>query len=346
MADGSDDDQAMGLLSALRMGGEPSLDASSVSDVDEIPQALKVTSPEDDITANDGADGKEQSEKDASEGKTTLDDFIEIEAEDGAEPEKIAVKDAVEGYKQWEQFKGQQAEIVHRVETQAVQQADKMVRQHYDRITGVEDQLAAVLQVIKPPEMPSQALRDPNSPYYNPEQYNAQRDQFDQAMVKYREVQETAQELRQYRTGQQAREAQAREARQLQELAKAWPEWSDPAKGEATQRAVANGVYKHYGLTFADVDKLDKAGFFFAMKDALAFRDMKSSAPQTKKTIEAKAAKVVKTNGASAQSSQTARRQNGQFAASDALTRLRKSHSDADAVNFFEGHFAKQSRPG
>lgn len=343
MADGSDDEQAMGLLSALRMGGEPSLDASSVSDVDEVPQGLKVTSPENDITVDDGADDKEQAEKAAQEGKTTLDDFIEIEAEDGAEPEKIAVKDAVEGYRQWQKFENQQAEIVHRVETQAVKQAESYVRQHYDRITGVEDQLAAVLQVIKPPEMPSQALRDPNSPYYNPEQYNAMRDQFDQAMVKYREVQDTAQELRQYRTGQQARETQAREARQLQELAKAWPEWSDPAKGEATQRAVANGIYKHYGLTFADVDKLDKAGFFLAMKDALAFRDMRSSAPQTKKTIEAKAARVVKTSVGS-QSSQTARRQNGQFTASDALTRLRKSHSDADATDFFLGHFAK--RPG
>lgn len=336
------DEEALGLLSALR-GNEPSLDATDTSNVDEIqPEALQVKSPED-LPATDDA-GDKQPAKGAEKPETSLDDIIEIEGEEGQEPTKVVLKDAIEGYQNWQKFESQQAEIVHRVETQAIERATNYVKAHVERVDEIDRQLEAVLEVIKPPQMPDARLKDPNSPYYNPDEYNLLRDRYDQAIENYKKVQNYAQGIKDYRGKHSANEAAAAETRQLAALSKAWPEWSDPVKGEATQRDVANKMYRHYGLTVADAEKLDKAGYFLALKDALAFREMQSSAPKTKQTIEAKAARIVKSGGQRAPATQRDKA-NGQFVASDALTRLRKSHSDADATAFFEGHFAKQ-RPG
>lgn len=346
MADG-EDAQALAVLNVLQnpAGLEPS-EGSRVDDDYEL-VSERVTSPED-LSATDDAD-KRQPEEGAESAEAKLnaeadDGLIEIPGEDGAEPEKIARDEVVEGFKNWRQFEGKQAEIVHRVQEQAEQYAAKYVNQHMERVDAVDRHLDALIELIQPPQMPPAFLKDPNSPHYNPDQYNAMRDQYDQALPRYQQVVARAREIKQYRDQVKTNEAAETEKRQIEALGKAWPEWSDPIKGEQTQRSIANGAFKHYGLGIADLEKFDKAGYFLALKDALAFRDMKAQAPQTKQKIEAKAAAVTKSQTASGAPRD---RSNGQFVARDALSRLKKSNSDADALDFFVGHYsAKQQRPG
>lgn len=328
---GDDESQVNGLM-ALLNGKEQPIEGPSEDRVDDPdrdePQEKRVESNTDVDEPEDKAEPKEKA-------AASLDDFIEIPGEDGAEPTKIAVKDAIESHKQWHALEAQKEQIVERVETEARTRAQGMSQRAEQEMTNIRHHLDAVLQIIQPPQPPSSQMLVPGSQYYNPDQYHLERANYEQAMTRFNQVRQQADTLANgAKQLEQRRNAENSDV-EWAKLQRAYPEFADPAKAEATRSMLVSELGKHYKVTPEKLNGITNHEFFLIARDAIAYKNLKRDAPTTQKKIEARATVTKPKQEARADRD---RDSTGKYQ-SDAYSRFQKSKSDDDAAAVFQGLF-------
>lgn len=84
------------------------------------------------------------------------------------------------------------------------------------------------------------------------------------------------------------KQAAERLAKERDALLKAMPVLKDPVKGKQTWEAIVSGASAQYGITAEEVNSVGDHRMLVALRDALAYRRIKSQAPKTKAEVAAK----------------------------------------------------------
>lgn len=265
-------------------------------------------------------------------------DEVEVPGEDGKEPTRLPLKDVLAGYQEYKRIEAQKGEVVH----QAREAAAAEVREHYKQVgeftQRTQSYLRAAMQMLQPPQAPK-----PPDPSLMDSDYTA----WEQANARFQQEQYSyAQRVEQWRQAQglgeqllrQAQDAarQADDARLDQEEARLQRAWPDLFEAKTREKFVSD-MREAYGYSPEELDaSLTDHRNALVARDALAYRAMKASAGETKKAVEAKAPKLVRSKTEAKASPAQSRDASGRYA-SGALSRLQKSQSDEDAVAYFAG---------
>lgn len=293
---------------------------------------------QDDIQAPNEVEGEQREE--APEAKTEEaaapeDDEIEIPGDDGKEPTRLKVADLVAKAQEFDRIEAQKAQIIEQVEREAAGRA----AQHFQAVEQYSQQTAymiqAALQMLQPPQPPNaDAMLNPASPQYNPDEYHRQFAAYQRMQGSFQQAQGLGNELMRRAQEAQAQAQDQRETQELQRLQRAWPEFSQPE----TMNKFVDDMTKTYGFTPQELDAvLTDHRQALVARDALAFRAMKAQSGNVKAQVEAKAPKLVRSKQeAKASTPQRARDGSGQFV-SGALADLKNTNSDDAAARYFAG---------
>lgn len=267
-------------------------------------------------------------------------DYVEIApAEEGGEPTKLKVSELVASHQAYQALRGQEAQILERVEREATER----VTQHYAQVEMFAKQTAyhlqAAMQLLQPPRPPdANALLHPQSPQYNPDQYHMAFADYQRASQQFQAAQGVANELMQRA---QYAESAATAQREQAELNKALRDWPDFGKPE-TQQEFVSDMGKAYGYSPQELDaSLTDHRNLKVARDALAYRKLMAKGGDVKKAVEAKAPKLVRTKTEAKAGSAQARDQKGQFV-QQSFKKASQSRSDDDWAQ----HFAALSKAG
>lgn len=108
-----------------------------------------------------------------------------------------------------------------------------------------------------------------------------------QAFQQFKAKTEAENQQKQQETQQQAQE---RLQAERDALVKAIPVLKDPVKGKQTWEAIRSGAIQHYGLTAEEFDSIGDHRILVGLRDALAYRRIKSKAPEVQAQVQAKPA--------------------------------------------------------
>lgn len=335
MSDVNAEQAAEDTLIAAVMAPEQNLAASDTDNLDQ-PHDL-----DNEGEAEEQEEGEQKPEAKAKDEKqeaaeTDEEDYVEIApAKEGDEPTKLKVSELVASHTAYQQLKGQQTQILERVEREATEQATQGYRQieQYAQQTGV--MIQATLQLLQPPLPPNaDQMLNPASQQYDPDGYHRQYAHYTRAMGQFQQAQTLGQHLLQQAQGAQARATELRETQELQRLQRVWPEFGQ----QDTVDKFISEMGKAYGYTPDELDAsmTDHRNALVA-RDALAYRAMKAKGGDVKKQVEAKAPKLVRSKQEAKGGAQARDRDGkGQFV-SGALADLKKTNSEDAAVRYFAG---------
>lgn len=218
---------------------------------------------------------------------------FEIPDANGGEPRKLKLSELVEAEREFSAFKTEKAQILTRVQTEAVQHAQGMIEQTRQAMTQVGYQLQAVQKVIQPPQPPmppSPDVTNQYSPNYDPDavgRFMMARANWEQQMGLYNMVQDASKGIER----QQQQFEEQRDERELRALAPHWPEFTDPVKGQTVQTEFVSGMHKHYGLSPQETDAaLTDHRYALVARDALKWREHQASQTAAKTTLKEKVA--------------------------------------------------------
>lgn len=291
------------------------------------------------VTSQPDADAEPEGEPAAASAEEPGEEFIEVPTEEGKDPLRVPLKDAIEAYQGRQAFEAQKEQAIEQVTGYARQQAVAMVTQSQQAAMQVSQHVQAVLQMLNPPQPPDDQMLDERSPSYNPDGYHRAFAIYQRNMNGYQQVQTRAQEMAQAAQAQGEWLDAQRRAEEDRVLIRYWPEIAD----EAVQETVWNELKTAYRMTDEDLGKaLDNHKYALVARDALAYRKMMAKGPETRKQVEAKAPKLVRTKSEAKAGGAQSRNVNGQYA-SGALDNLRKTKSDDAAAAYFAG-LAKAGR--
>ncbi len=260
-------------------------------------------------------------------------DEIEIPGEDGQEPTRVKVADVVRKAQEYDRLEGQKAQILEQIERQAVEHVTPRLQAIENAGQQTAYMIQAALQLLGQPQPPNTDMLNPASQNYNPDQYHMAFAHYQRASQQHQQAKGLGEQLMQQAQSAVAQAKEAREGQELQRLQRAWPEFGQQ---DTLDRFVAD-MGKAYGFSAQELDDVlvDHRQALVA-RDALAYRAMKAQSGDVKAKVEAKAPKLVRSKTEAKASPAQQRDGQGRYA-SDALTRLRKTNSDADAAAFFTG---------
>lgn len=256
------------------------------SDDPEAPDEIRDEAPTDEVEAE-----AETAEKGAASHGDEADPEFEIPDANGGEPRKLKLSELVEAEREYSAFKEEKAQILTRVQTEAMQHAQGMIEQTRQTMTQVGYQLQAVQKVIQPPQPPvppSPDVTNQYSPNYDPDavgRFMMARANWEQQMGLYNMVQQSAQGIAQ----QQQQFEEQRDEREFHRLAPHWPEFTDPVKGQTVQTEFVAGMHKHYGLSPQETDAaLTDHRYALVARDALKWREHQASQTAAKTSLKEK----------------------------------------------------------
>lgn len=111
----------------------------------------------------------------------------------------------------------------------------------------------------------------------DPAAYLEQKEAQAQRLRAWEQARQTAEQIR-------AEQRKARRAEEAQRLVEAIPEWLDPARAKAESVKLVEGAAQ-YGLTAQDLDALDDHRMILALRDALAYRELKARGTAVKAEV-------------------------------------------------------------
>lgn len=272
---------------------------------------------------------QEEQPSDAPEDKAEQSDEPEdgeqSEAEEDAEapeeqPELYTVKVAGEEVQVTldEALKGYSREQDYTRKTQALAEESKAEKA---AIAAARDEYLGKLQTVEKIIEANQPRVDQSLRYTNPGEWSAQMQQHQQWAEQRRAVASETERLNAEQAQEQARERETIAARESEALLAALPEWKDPAIAKA-ETAALREYGQSIGFTDAELDDVLDHRAVRVLRDAMAYRNLKTKSGQVRSAVEAK--KVAKPGATSAPPSKTQDLQR-------AKQRLRQSGSVDDA---------------
>lgn len=272
-----------------------------------------------------GTDG-EQEQAEGSE------QFLEIPGEEeGAEPIKVPLTEAAQAVKQLRQMNGDIAAAVVKAETEAQEKSDALIQgiqRTYDAIAN-EARTAAQLMRQYLPQPPHQALLDRSSEYFDPVSYYEQKAHYDNFVAHYNKVLGTVSQAEQGKASVQTQADKAESDRENARLARFIPEWGDEKTRETKRGEILGVLNAKYGITKDEFGDVTNHKAWRMMNDLAQSLQTQAKAPEVRKAVQEKAAKIV--NG-----KMPARDPNGsgRFVSED-RKQLRESGSEDAAARLF-----------
>lgn len=256
--------------------------------------------------------------------------FLEIPGEtDDAEPTKIPLSEAADAVKQIRQMNGDIAAAVIKAETEAQEKADRYIGGLAEAYRQIEVQARSTVQVMRQlmPQPPDESMLDDRSENYDPQGYYARRAYVDKYVAHMSRVEATIEQAMRGRDAVRTEADNADEARENTRLARYIPEWSKDETRAAKKTEIIDALKTKYGVSMDDFDGVVSHKAWRMMNDLAKLTATQAKAPEIKKSIQEKAAKI--TNG-----KMPARAANGQFVNS-ARTELRNERTEDAAARLF-----------
>lgn len=152
-------------------------------------------------------------------------------------------------------------------------EADKIAS---ERIGQLEQDLAVAANLIRSydQEINWEALQQ-----LDPAEYIRQREQQAHRAQAWNQTRERVESMK-------GDAKKAKQALAAQRLVEAIPEWLDPVRAQAEGTKLLQGSEKHYGLTAADIDGIADHRVVVALRDALAYRELKDKSASVKAEVQ------------------------------------------------------------
>lgn len=237
------------------------------ADADEDAADEAVQAEDGDANEGDADAAAEGEEGDEAEG---AEDASVVELTIDGEAREVPLDDLADAY-----IARQRGELEYDAKVQELNlQAQQVVNEHVQQVTGVRQQLVMQLQQMQQaqaanrPQPPDISLLDSSNPNYDPDGYTRQRALYEQAADAERQVQYQIEA--QQAQMQAENEAQMNQLRtsQYNELVTQWPEWSD----SKTRNEFLSNVQSEFGFNENEVGNIYDHRFYLLARDAIAHR--------------------------------------------------------------------------
>lgn len=297
------------------------------------PKQVKKQPAAEAATEDQGKEGEDAGAEDDTE-------FFELPAEaEGQEPVKIPKAEAIEAVKAFRQMNGDIANAINKAEETYQKEQDGIIGDLVKAHDVVIDRAEAALRMMPRPQMPSDLLLDPNSQYYNPEQYHVQKLNYDRQLEVLSSIKAERDRAVKERDDVKTAQESIHNAREHERLGRAWgDDWKDPAKREAKVKTLTEGVQKHFGIT---PDLLAQVPFDHRIMQLVAFaleaKGLPAKQAEVRKAIQSKAPKIV--NGQAPQ-----RDSQGRFAAGEYQSARKELKETGSEDAFVRAFLAKRQR--
>lgn len=285
--------------------------------------------------SEDEAATKKAADTDAK-GDVVVDDdaeqFIEIPRGEGEEAERIPVAEAVKAIEQVRTFNGGVAAAINRVEAEYQEKQDGVLNEIVQMHETVRQRAEAALRAIPSPRPPSKVYLDRASEHYNPEEYHLRMLDYNEQVKAYELVGAEGKRASEALTQLQAAQIMQHSEREYARLARypGFEEWADPAKRDVHEAAMLKDLEELYGVKADDLAGVRTHKLFVMARDLIAAKKTAKAAPEIKRQVKERVAKVTK--GVAAQP----RTSSGQFApgAQAALKELQTTGSKEAAAAY------------
>lgn len=259
--------------------------------VDEAPEADSATRGGKRIQNEEDADAEEDTadeavdaeDGDADEGDAeTVDEGEEGDKAEGAddasvveltidgEARDVPLDELADAY-----IAQQRGELEYDAKVQELNlQAQQVVNEHVQQVTGVRQQLVMQLQQMQQaqsasrPNPPDISLLDNTNPNYDPDGYTRQRALYEQAVDSERQVQHQIEAQQAQMQAENEAQMQSLRTSQYNELVQQWPEWSD----SKTRNEFLSDVQSEFGFAENEVGNIYDHRFYLLARDAIAHR--------------------------------------------------------------------------
>ena len=283
--------------------------------------------------------------KGSAEGEDVPDDgaeetFIELPAdsEDG-EPERVALTEAIEAVKQLRAMNGEIGTAIIKAEEEAFQKQDQITQRLASTLDEVTRQARVSLEAMwaLAPQPPDQIMLDRNSGYYDPEGYHLAKLNHDRFWAQVRNVEAKLDSAQKGRAAVDDHGDKDMIHRETERAARFIPAFKDPAQREARKAEILNVLGQKYGITKQELDEIVDHKAWRIMNDLTDRLAVQKKAPEVRKAVEEKAAKLVKGR------LPVNRDASGRYA-SEARKQLRETGSEDAFVNYLLKSSAKTKR--
>lgn len=276
---------------AAALGDEPTPDTRENREDREPHEMAEDADMDDrpDPVETEGKDGAEQ----AAEGD---EQFLEIPGEtEGAEPIRVPMTEAAEAVKQIRQMNGDIAAAVIKAETEAEEKSQQLIA----GMSNVFDQLAQEAQTAFTlmrqflPPAPSESMLNENSADYDPQEYYRQKAYFDRYVEHAKSVRATIAQANQGRAGVMSEAEKLELERETRATARYIPEWAKEDTRAAKKAEILAPLKAKYGLTDDDVSGIVSHKAWRILAAHSKEISIQEKAPEIRKNVQEKAAKIV-----------------------------------------------------
>lgn len=236
----------------------------------------------------------ERGETKATEGAEAGADeeqYLEIPGEtEDAEPVQIPLSEAAEQLKQFRQMQGDIATAVIKAESEAHEKQDQItaaMRQTFDQLSLAAATCYQAMQAYLP-QPP-----DPNLRYSDPAAYADQKLFYEEHLQYMERVRATIQQAEQGQKMSIGEEGRVWTQRENDRLARYIPEWKEEPTRNAKRDEILSVLGPKYGFTKEDLDATYDHRAWRALNDLAKLAKVKTEAPQIRKAVQEKAAKIV-----------------------------------------------------
>jgi hypothetical protein len=293
-------------------------------------EAADAKAGEDQTAEKTEPDGEDGAKADA-EG----DEIFELPAEkEGDEPVKMTKAEAIAAIRAQRQIQGDIANVINQAEAKYQQEQDTIIDEIAKAHDVVITRAEAALKMMPRPLMPSEALLDVNSQYYNPEQYHLQKINYDRQVDVIKQVQQAHADASKQKAEALTVADQIQNSREHERLSrvKGWEDWKDSAKRETRATALIKDAEEVLGIPPEVLAKMPFHHKLMVNLDKLIKAEKAPvKAVEVKKAIQEKAPKMV--NG---QAPTPPRAKNGQF-----INEARKELRDTGSTDAFANYLLK-----
>jgi hypothetical protein len=276
---------------ASALGDEPTPDVRENRE-DREPHEMAEDADMDDRPDPVETEGKNGAEQ-AAEGD---EQFLEIPGEtDDADPIRVPMTEAAEAVKQIRQMNGDIAAAVIRAETEAEEKSQQLISATAETYRQVRTTAEAAVRLMQQflPQPPDRSMLDERSENYDPQRFYALKAYHDEYVAHAQKIHATIAQATQGEAGVMSEAEKLEIERETRATARYIPEWSKPETREAKKAEILAPLKAKYGLTDEDVAGITSHKAWRILADHAKTLGVEAKAPEIRKTVQEKAAKIV-----------------------------------------------------
>ena len=198
---------------------------------------------------------------------------------------EVVLEEAIKGYSRLEDYKAKTADVSEKDKAlEAERQRITAERQHY--ATQLEPMLRQLGDRLRAEDVRLQAMLNPESPTFDPQQYVIEKARFDNEARQFQAAAFEHERVRQLNDADQRRQFEADVKKHEELLFEAIPDWKkDPKKGEAEIKAIKDYAVSQ-GLSKDRVASVYEAPLLLMGRKAMLYDKIQSEAVASVKKVQ------------------------------------------------------------